>query len=517
MEGGVHLLALDAWQIEGEKAIVGHGGRGASVVRRGRRSENELLPDGDGLRYTRHPANSDPQQTIRASPTFREAIRRMLNLQTFFLWTTLLSLVLVSAVPLSSTATASDKFVCSPQRAIDVEFSKCPHDVRWFPTLSEVSDMLTKHKRWLDGSATSKEAGAARAIFCNAVLRGVDFSNSNLNYANFEGADLSHGTFLIERTNFSNAKLRCVNFRAANLAFATFKNADLFGAVFDYSDLSWTTLKYANLWNSSLREARLTHANLQNAKYLPVSQPSKNYLSGIIGLDRLELSTTSGKVDPTAATQLRELFREVGLRQSEREVTFSIEHGPAFAILNSCPPTSWVVDDPKGVRQLPCSPWSSLDAVVRFLFFEVTTKWGLSPGRALLILGFLIVMMTPIYAFAILAARGSRAHTGIFRIWSEKRIISEEGKFSVATEEKVERIEASIGLALVWGLYFSASSAFYLGWRDVNVGTWIARMQFREYTLRALGWVRLLSGVQSIISIYLVVIWALTYFGRPFQ
>ena len=55
IEGGTHLLALDAWQIEGEKAIVGHGGRGAFVVRRGRRLDNEFLPDGNGLRYVRHP------------------------------------------------------------------------------------------------------------------------------------------------------------------------------------------------------------------------------------------------------------------------------------------------------------------------------------------------------------------------------------------------------------------------------------------------------------------------------
>ena len=56
IEGGAHLLALHAWQIEGEKAIVGHGGRGVFVnVRRGRRSDNEFLPDGNGLRYVRHP------------------------------------------------------------------------------------------------------------------------------------------------------------------------------------------------------------------------------------------------------------------------------------------------------------------------------------------------------------------------------------------------------------------------------------------------------------------------------
>jgi hypothetical protein len=39
-------------------------------------------------------------------------------------------------------------------------------------------------------------------------------------------------------------------------------------------------------------------------------------------------------------------------------------------------------------------------------------------------------------------------------------------------------------------------SAFLIGWRDLNVGSWIARMQPREYALRAKGWVRVVSGVQ---------------------
>jgi hypothetical protein len=54
-------------------------------------------------------------------------------------------------------------------------------------------------------------------------------------------------------------------------------------------------------------------------------------------------------------------------------------------------------------------------------------------------------------------------------------------------------------------------------WRDLNVGTWISRLQPREYTLRATGWVRFVSGLQSLISVYLIALWVLTYFGRPFD
>ena len=65
-------------------------------------------------------------------------------------------------------------------------------------------------------------------------------------------------------------------------------------------------------------------------------------------------------------------------------------------------------------------------------------------------------------------------------------------------------------------LFFSILSAFHLGWREFNVGNWIASVQSREYTLRATGWVRSVSGVQSLVSMYLLAIWALSYFGRPF-
>jgi hypothetical protein len=67
------------------------------------------------------------------------------------------------------------------------------------------------------------------------------------------------------------------------------------------------------------------------------------------------------------------------------------------------------------------------------------------------------------------------------------------------------------------GLYFSLLSAFSLGWWELNVGTWIARVQPREYMLRATGWVRTVSSIQSLLSVYLLALWVLTYFGRPFE
>ena len=70
--------------------------------------------------------------------------------------------------------------------------------------------------------------------------------------------------------------------------------------------------------------------------------------------------------------------------------------------------------------------------------------------------------------------------------------------------------------AILRPLQFSILAAFHLGWRELNVGAWLARVQTKEYTLRATDWVRAVAGVQSLLSLYLLAMWALTYFGRPF-
>jgi hypothetical protein len=42
-------------------------------------------------------------------------------------------------------------------------------------------------------------------------------------------------------------------------------------------------------------------------------------------------------------------------------------------------------------------------------------------------------------------------------------------------------------------------------------------LQTREYSLEAVGWVRVVSGAQSLLSVYLLAMWVLTQFGQPFE
>ena len=66
-------------------------------------------------------------------------------------------------------------------------------------------------------------------------------------------------------------------------------------------------------------------------------------------------------------------------------------------------------------------------------------------------------------------------------------------------------------------MQFSLMSAFNIGLRDLDFGSWIRMLRTREYEIRPTGWVRTVSGVQALFSVYLFALWALTCFGRPFE
>jgi hypothetical protein len=159
------------------------------------------------------------------------------------------------------------------------------------------------------------------------------------------------------------------------------------------------------------------------------------------------------------------------------------------------------------------------ESLFTYILFELPSGYGMVPARALWgLLGFI-----PCFAFFYwIALQHASSRSGLWMIVPADRLTKGRG------QERVLRIRPPA--AKTWkgrfmgefrlfrtSFYFSLLSAFHLGWREFNVGTWVARMQPREYTLRATGWVRTVSGVQSLLSVYLLALWILTYFGRPFE
>jgi len=336
------------------------------------------------------------------------------------------------------------------------------------------------------------------AILNLAQLNQADMREAQLNYTDLSEAQLIHSD--IRKAQLSHSALIGANLNQADMREAQLNYTDLSEAQLDQANLSRAQLNQANLTQSSLKDTHLAEVNLTGATYAPASLPPDAYVVDIRGLQ----TAVFPKGREIGLVQLRELFQKAGLRDLEREATYALESNRTWHAVTD----GNLLD--------------ALEGDFRFIAFDLTTGYGLHPGRALGIIVLFGIALTCVYTWVIcLPPRRPNPASGIYRIWPTDRIEVSRNQAKLANSAKVERLYRdgySHGWsALGYAAYFSLLSAFHIGWRDLNVGTWIARIQAREYTLRATGWVRVVSGLQSLLSVYLLAIWALTYFGRPFQ
>ena len=376
----------------------------------------------------------------------------------------------------------------------------------------DLSKILDEHKKWIETEGKEgQQADLFGADLSSAYLSPIDLSGAKLIKANLSDADLI-GTNLskanLSSADLSGAKLSGANLSEADLREANLSEADLFWANLTEANLTEANLTQANLTQANLSEANLSEANLseanlskanlskaelvdtnlkdaifsgvnlEEAQYEPISSTHKGYLGGIKGLTKVWFK----KEKQSGLVQLRTALKDAGLRNLEREATYTIEH--------------WKTN---------YAPWYA--RWIKRFFFEWTCGYGLNYLRPLLILSGLIV----VFSIPYIVSLSRQGEEGIWMEWASKRMQEKMGK------NEPFRLKPRGGKIFSYGFYFSLLSAFHIGWRDLNVGSWISRIQPREYTLKATGWVRVVSGAQSLISIYLLALWALTQFGRPFE
>jgi len=332
------------------------------------------------------------------------------------------------------------------------------------------------------------EPKSVRADLCKA-----EFFHSNLAKAQFWGVHLTNVTFSdinLEEANFDSytsvrTDLRQAQFLGSNLKGASFSGSDLRGAHFE----SVGTVE------TDLTEAQFAFADVDSVVFevKAGALPEAFGISTAKNLSRMKFERTASSL-----VELRELLKKAGYRDQAREITYAIRH----------------------TQMLGSGP---LNMLFEYLLFELPSAWGMSPGRPLLIIAFLVLF----FAIPYLGALKSRGEGGIWAVWMDDRVgkgLQLEPPVRVTDEFTFARYPAwsssgSVRRArmVLIAIYFSLISAAQIGWRDLNVGNWISRIQPREYTLRATGWVRVVSGIQSLLSIYLLALWVLTYFGSPFE
>jgi len=309
---------------------------------------------------------------------------------------------------------------------------------------------------------------------------------------------------------------------------ATLINVNLGGTNLTKAILAGANLTNANLMRATLTEAELEEANLTKAIYEP-NPGSVPHIPKIATAKNL--STLTFRSSPHGLIELREGLKKAGLREQERQITYAIEHKQRMMLTSENPFSSLFLkkenEDPyfkydiqlvsdfmKTSNKKEPSFFEKLGSEIigwiRYFFIELTCSYGMTPWRPLLILIFVSI---PFFTIPYVFCLRKDSKDGIWKVWSKERRRKDLPKDK---DESGKPLLISGLSALKVAFYFSILSAFSIGWRELNVGNWIARVQRYEFNYRATGWARTVSGIQSLLSVYLLALWALTYFSRPF-
>lgn len=279
------------------------------------------------------------------------------------------------------------------------------------------------------------------------------------------------------------------------------------GAHLEGADLTWAHLEWAHLGEAHLENADLWGAHLDGAGFALADLGGVRF-EAVEPLPRISaiayasnLNTLRYVIDPSSLVELREAFAEAGFKQQEREIICALRRHDA--------------------------------GLPEYVFFDLTSEYGSNLSRPWYIFIGLLVFCAIIYYLSMLRKTGSGVQLIVYR--AEVGNASRMPPTGPDSEEKTrERLcgesvfikqyrtgrlaKMPMFLRLVWwAFFFSTMSGFNIGFRDVNFGRWLKLLTRKRFDLRPLGWVRVVSGFQALISVYLIALWVLSFAGTPFK
>jgi uncharacterized protein YjbI with pentapeptide repeats len=356
----------------------------------------------------------------------------------------------------------------------------------------------------LDASATMERACPStpdKPLPFKGSLRRANLTGALLTSAKLAGADMP--SLMAIGALFYDADAKGANLYDADLRYAVLDGADLTGADLRGADLSGASLNETNLTNANLAGAKLvgadlTDTNIQDANLDAVDFSGATY--NATGTPRsvrgaINLKFLSQKSSSAAMIALRKKLTDTGFETNAREVTYALQTQQTGLLLAGGNPD---------VHLWPWVQWAI--GVGYFILFQWTSEWSLDVTKPLVILAVLIPVFAFPYAFALNRRR---------LIW---RMVPKTAIGSTGSDawEQVWKRGRSFPAKYRIALWFSLLMAFRVGFQQFTIGEWISRIHPKEEVLAARGWARVIAGIQSLISFYLLALAILCIFGRPF-
>jgi uncharacterized protein YjbI with pentapeptide repeats len=434
-------------------------------------------------------------------------------------------------------------------------------------TDAELRTIFKQHKTWLE---TARKEGK-QADVSGTKLKGADLRQVNLSEANLANSDLSYADLtraILNKTTLRETILQCTRLNETYLQEADLTKTDLArtlissntqfdGAILVGASLKGASLRGGRFTGANLGGSDLTSANLTEAEFVGADLRNANLRGAILIDTKLNAAHLEGadlfgatyeaRTDPTpksiayakhienmthgsnpeSLARLRGSFKETGFRDQERKITFALKSRQAELLWETC-------ENAKG---------NCFEYFVNRYLFDVTSQYGMNPGRVLVIIlsifgvstvlyfalmhfshdsGLSIIVPAdrdrsnqPLWLLADLSKEGQQIQEGGFTTKKgyavKPRELHQYKKLDYCREWlRRERV-------LLWvSFVFSLMSMFNIKFRDVDFGRWLRQLTTKEYDIKAVGWARTVSGVQALLSVYFIALLLVTYFGRPF-
>lgn len=267
----------------------------------------------------------------------------------------------------------------------------------------------------------------------------------------------------LQNSNFSNSFVWSVNFENADLGESNLRKSFFRLCNLSKASLSRSDLTDAILSGTNIEGARLSRTTFQNTRYEVEGVPKVNTMHDTVGLDTLCYLGS-----PKALVELREAFNKAGMTKQARDVNYSLR--------------TWM--------RLRAGGFLSK---LEWVFLSLPSRYGQAPFRPLSLIALSIVLFFFVYWCAVV-----RSETVM--VFSDA-IAPETGK-PEARATPLVRLSATNGLPIA--VFLSLIFAFRIGWREINIGAWIERLQPNAAEIRTRGWVRTVAGIQSLLSLYLL-------------
>ena len=374
-------------------------------------------------------------------------------------------------------------------RRIDTAKAGTPLNLRF----ADLNEADLKAKKLL--GADLRFARLTSAQLAGAVLTSADLTCADLTLAKGD-----------QGTTFRGAKLKQAllieaSFPKSSFASADLPGADLFRADLKDADLGASTLTGARLAGPDLDKAELTRAEVRLVDYRAANAPRAVALKSPDWLYPRE-------PDFAGLVQLRKALLDLGDSATARTITYVIE----------------IWRNHYRVAPQPASQgwWdrtaSRIGAALRFVAFDWTVAYGARPWRALSLWLWLIVVFAGLYA-ALIPTRVNQGEIGLFRVAPKGRIefssAGAPGMPSEAASAALEHVGTASAEVIRSALWFSVLSATRLGYGSFTLASWLGVLHPGETDYRALGPIRTLAGIQALISLYLIILVAVTILGDP--